>query len=73
MFDGFQIIHPAWTAAPLGINRCAHVNLDVDASVVTLGFHGLGDQQDGNQDQTEAAESSQRQISTALKVALLAR
>ena len=66
-------MHPAWTAEYLGINRCAHLNLDVDAPVVTLGFNGLGDQQDGNRDQTEAAESSQQQISTGLNVSLLVR
>ncbi len=49
-------MHPAWDTEPLWIDGCTHRNLHVYTPVVTVDFHGLGNQQDGNRDQTEATQ-----------------
>lgn len=59
MFDGFEVIQFAWCGETVGVDRDTHRDLHIDASVVAMGFHGLGNQQKGDAQQAETAERSQ--------------
>ena len=62
VFNRLEVVQLAGAALALCVDRIAHLDLCINASVVAVRFHCLRDQQDADGQKAEAADGGQHRI-----------